>query len=197
MSKWHTLLSFVFAMGIAAGLTACSNDDEKKEVTTEKENTIILSADGIGSINASSSFNMHQITLAFSKYNVVEELNYHTGTPYPVIRVADGVKTIMTVIPDAAQQNIYSVIVEDNTITNSLGHHLGTPYKTVYAERAEQCQAGAEDMLGKALCYAPKTPNVIYIFNGKSGSSVEGKLPTDEDLQDWILESIIWRPKSK
>lgn len=197
MFKWRTLLSFVLTMGIATGLTACSNDDEEKKVTTEKENKIVLSADGIGAINASSSFNMHQITLAFSKYNVVEELNYHTGTPYPVIRVADGVKTIMTVIPDAAQQNIYSVIVEDNTISNSLGHHLGTPYKTVYEEKAEQCQAGAEDMLGKALCYAPKTPNVIYIFNGKSGSSIEGKLPSDEDLQDWILESIIWRPKSK
>ena len=194
MAKWLARFYFIFVLG----LTACSNDDnEKKKVTTEEKDTIVLSADGIGSLNASSSFNMHQVTLAFGKYNVVEELNYHTGTPYPVIRVADGVKTIMTIIPDSAQKNIYSVIVEDNIISNSLGHHLGTPYKTVYAEKAEQCQAGSEDMSGKALCYAPKTPNIIYIFNGKSGSSVEGKLPSNEDLQDWVLESIIWRPKTK
>ncbi len=188
----------ILSLALLLGLGACSNDDDdKKEASTEQEAKIILSADGIGTLNADSSFNMHQVTLAFGDYNVVEELNYHTGTPYPVIRVADGVKNLMTIIPDASQQNIYSVIVEDNLITNSLGHHLGTPYKTVYAEKTEQCQAGSEDMLGKALCYAPKTPNIIYVFHGKSGHAVDGKLPSKEDLQEWVLESIIWRPKSK
>ena len=194
MYKRLAALSFALVFG----LSACSNDDDdKKEVSTKQESKIMLSADGVGALNAESSFNMHQVTLAFGKYNVVEELNYHTGTPYPVIRVADGVKNLMTIIPDASQQNIYSVIVEDNLITNSLGHHLGTSYKTVYSEKAEQCQAGSEDMLGKALCYAPKTPNIIYVFHGKSGSAVDGKLPSAEDLQEWSLESIIWRPKSK
>ncbi len=194
MYKRYAVLTFALIFG----LSACSNDeDDKKEVSTTQESKIMLSADGVGAINADSSFNMHQVTLAFGKYNVVEELNYHTGTPYPVIRVADGVKNLMTIIPDASQQNIYSVIVEDNLITNSLGHHLGTPYKTVYSEKPEQCQAGSEDMLGKALCYAPKTPNIIYVFHGKSGSAVDGKLPSAEDLEEWSLESIIWRPKSK
>jgi len=36
MFKWRALLSFVLTMCIATGLTACSNDDEEKEVTTEK-----------------------------------------------------------------------------------------------------------------------------------------------------------------
>ncbi len=194
MFKRLTILSIALLLG----LSACSNDDDdKKEASIKEESKIILSAKGIGTLNADSSFNMHQVTLAFGNYNVVEELNYHTGTPYPVIRIADGVKNLMTIIPDASQQNIYSVIVEDNLISNSLGHHLGTPYKTVYAKKVEQCQAGSEDMLGKALCYAPNTPNIIYVFHGKSGSSVDGKLPSTEDLQEWSLESIIWRPKSK
>jgi len=192
MSTWFARISLVCVLS----LTGCSSDEDKKETTEKKSDEIILSADGIGVINASSSFNMHQITLSYSKYSVVEELNYHTGTPYPVIRVADGVKTIMTVIPDAAQKNIYSVIVEDNAIINSLGHHLGTPYKTVYAEKAEKCQLGSEDMLGKALCYAPKTPNIIYVFHSKANSNLEGKLPSAEDLQEWVLETIIWRPKA-
>ena len=193
---YKRLVAVSFAL--VFGLSACSNDDDdKKEVTEKVDSKISLSADGIGTLNADSSFNMHQITLAFGNYNVVEELSYHTGTPYPVIRVAVGVKNLMTIVPDASQQNIYSVIVEDNLINNSLGHHLGTPYKTVYAEKEEQCQAGTEDMLGKALCYAPKTPNIIYVFHGKSGHAVDGKLPSAEDLQEWSLESIIWRPKSK
>lgn len=193
---YKRLVATSFALVLS--LSACSNDDEdKKEVPEKVDSKISLSADGIGAINADSSFNINQVTLAFGNYNVVQELNYHTGRPYPVIRVADGVKNLMTIIPDASQQNIYSVVVEDNLISNSLGHHLGTPYKTVYAEKAEQCQAGSEDMLGKALCYAPKTPNIIYVFHGKSGSAVDGNLPSTEDLQEWSLESIIWRPKSK
>jgi len=193
MYKRLVALSFTLIFS----LSACSNDDDdKKEVSPKEDSKITLSADGIGAINADSSFNMHQMTLAFGNYNVVEELNYHTGTPYPVIRVADGVKNLMTIIPDASQQNIYSVIVEDNVINNSLGHPLGTPYKTVYAKKTEQCQAGTEDMLGKALCYAPNTPNIIYVFHGKSGHAVDGKLPSKEDLQEWNLESIIWRPKT-
>ena len=183
---------------LLVGLSACSNDDDdKKAASTTEDSNIILSAEGVGALNAASSFNMHQVTLAFGKYDVMEELNYHTGTPYPVIRVADGVKNLMTIIPDASQQNIYSIIVEDNLISNSLGHRLGTPYKTVYAEKKEKCQAGTEDMLGKALCYAPNTPNIIYVFHGKSGNATDGKLPSTEDLQEWSLESIIWRPKSK
>lgn len=192
MSTWIARITLICALS----LTGCSNDEEKKEAPVEKKDEIVLSADGIGAITSSSSFNMHQITLSFSKFSVVEELNYHTGTPYPVIRVADGVKTVMTIIPDAAQKSIYSVIVEDNKITNSLGHHLGIPFKTVYAEKIEKCQPGTEDMLGKALCYAPNTPNIIYVFHSNTASSLEGKLPADEELQEWVLDTIIWRPKT-
>ena len=103
----------------------------------------------------------------------------------------------MNIIPDASRQGIYSVIIEDNIIKNSLGHALGTLYNEVYSYgQNEQCQLGVEDLVGKMLCYAPKHPNILYVFNGARKNVTAGKAPATDILQGWALESIIWRPKS-
>ena len=201
--KHGSLLSIIFQVSIIGfislfTLNGCGADNNKKMQLkqAEEDKTIVLSANGVGPINASTSFNMHQMTLAFSDYNVVEELNYQSGTPYPVIRVSDGVKTMMTIIPDSSQKNIFSIIVEDNLIINSLGHRLGTSYSEIYTYgQNEECQAGADDMSGKVICYAPKTPNILYVFNGSSTGET-GVIPAADVLQGWGLESIIWRPKN-
>ena len=179
-------------------LSACDkkDDDKMKMAEAEENRSVVLSAEGVGPINATTSFNMHQMTLAFSDYNVVEELNYQSGSPYPIIRVSEGVKTIMTIIPDGSQKNIFSIIVEDNLIVNSLGHLLGTNYSEIYTYgQNEECQAGVDDMAGKVMCYAPKTPNILYVFSGQSAGE-KGVIPAADVLQGWGLESIIWRPKT-
>ena len=194
----YPLSVILLTLILSIGLTACDNDDAKEDTSVPAEDkTIILSADGIGPINATTSFNMHQMTLAFSDYSVVEEVNFLEGNPFPAIRISEGVKTIMNIIPDAAHKNIYSVIIEDNIIQNSLGHHLGTTYNKIYTYgQNEQCQAGFSDMSGKVLCYAPNTPNILYVFNGRWDNPVTGKTPPADILQGWALEEIIWRPKS-
>ena len=172
-------------------------DESKMQLAeVEEDKEIVLSASGVGPINATTSFNMHQMTLAFRDYNVVEELNYDSGTPYPVIRISEGVKTIMTLIPDGSQQNIFSIMIEDNLVVNSLGHQLGTNYSEIYTYgQNEECQAGVDDMSGKAICYAPKTPNILYVFSGSTVGE-KGVIPAADVLQGWGLDSIIWRPKS-
>ncbi len=182
---------------ISIFLVSCGNDKDaensKKESSSNK--VIQLSADGVGTINANSAFNMHEVTMSFPDYSVVEELNYHLGAPYPVIRVSKGIKTLLIINPDTKQEKIFSVIIEDNLIKNTLGHRLGTAYNKVYAYgQTEECQLGTEDMAAKVLCYAPKTPNIIYVFNGKGGNG--NSVPPADVLQGWSLESIIWRPKS-
>lgn len=184
------LITYIF---ISLTLSACDKKDTENKSNVKIDKSIVLSADGIGPINATTSFNMHQLTLAFSDYNVVEEVNYQDGNSFPVIRISEGVKTIMTVIPDTSRQNIFSVMIEDNIVTNNLGHHLGSLYSNVYAYgQTEECQAGSNDMAGKVLCYAPKTPNILYVFTG-SGNP-EATMPPADVLQGWGLESIIWRP---
>ena len=187
--------SMILIVAMLTLLSACGGKEDNKATVEKEDKSIVLSENGIGPINATTSFNMHQITLAFSDYNVIEEINYLSGHPFPIIRVSEGVKPILTIIPDASQQNIYSVIVEDNIITNSLGHHLGTSYSDVYSYgQTEECQLGSQDMAGKVLCYAPKTPNILYVFNGQK-SATNTKVPPAEVLQGWALESMIWRPK--
>jgi len=63
----------VALIALSALLSACSNDDDKKSVVpTDTVSDIVLSADGVGPLNASTSFNMHQVTVAFSDYSVEE-----------------------------------------------------------------------------------------------------------------------------
>jgi len=197
-SKRQGLLALTFGFILTLVLNGCDNDTkEVTETAPAQDASIILSQDGIGPINATTSFNMHQMTLAFSSYNVVEEVNYVEGRPFPAIRISEGVNTVLVIIPDASQQGIYSVIVEDNIVKNSLGHALGTPYSDIYTYgQNEKCQPGVEDMAGKMLCYAPKFPNILYVFNGAWENVAAGKAPPADILQGWALESIIWRPKN-
>ncbi|MEE9326388.1 MAG: DUF1131 family protein [Cocleimonas sp.] len=190
-SHFLRLITYIL---VSLTLSACDKKESTNKSNDKVEKSIVLSADGIGPINATTSFNMHQLTLAFSDYNVVEEVNYQDGNSFPIIRISEGVKTIMTVIPDTSRQNIYSVMIEDNIVTNNLGHHLGSLYSNIYAYgQTEECQAGTDDMAGKVLCYAPKTPNILYIFKG-SGNT-DSNMPSADVLQGWGLESVIWRPK--
>jgi len=174
-----TLFSCLF---LTAMLSACGGKETKKIEESAKvepaDNAIILSPDGIGPINATTSFNMHQMTLAFNQYSVVEEVNYVKGKPFPAIRVSEGVNTLMNIIPDASRP-------------------LGTSYSEVYTYGQQQaCQPGAEDLAGKMLCYAPNHPNILYVFNGLWDGAGNGKIPPADILQGWGLETIIWRPKS-
>ncbi|KAG1707643.1 hypothetical protein GQR58_003303 [Nymphon striatum] len=135
---------------------------------------------------------MHQLTVAFHEYSVEEVVNFQQKTPYPVIRISKGGNGLITVNPDSSRENIYSILIEDNLVKNSLGHHLGTVYADIYTYgQTEKCQSGVEDMSGKVLCYAPKTPNILYVFNGR-WDGPDNKMPPAEILQDWILESIVW-----
>lgn len=186
----------IWAIALSTLLAACSNEEETNTAAPVPEKPeIVLSADGVGPINATTSFNVHQMTVAFHDYSVEEMLNFQHKVPYPVIRISKDGHALITINPDVSRQNIYSVIVEDNVVKNSLGHALGSVYSDVYKYgQTEKCQPGIEEMSGKALCYAPRTPNILYVFNGK-WDGADGKMPPAEILQDWILESIVWRPK--
>jgi hypothetical protein len=193
--KWTN--TFLLCLSLSF-ISSCGGDTNNQSVgktsDTLPDNTIVLSIDKIGPINAQTPFNIHHFTLAFKGLNVSQQTSFQEGVAYPVIRVAKGAKNLMTINPTADQNGIYSVVIEDNLIHNQLGHPLSTAFSDIYAkEKAERCLAGKEELSGKTICYAPSTHNILYIFTGK-WNGPDGKTPPKDVLSTWELDSIIWKP---
>ena len=174
-------------------VTAC--DDQANTVVQPTVKPIeILSVDGIGPINGNTPFNLHDITMAFQGLNVAQRTNYAEGHEYPIITVNQGLKPLLSINPDAKHEKVFSVMVHDNLIGNGLGHALGSRFNEVYAYGAtEECRAGAEELSGKVLCYAPKTGNVLYLFGG-TWNGPDGSVPPKDVLANWQMEAMIWKP---
>jgi len=198
--KWNrSLLIFV----LFTLLSSCGGNEDNKEQATQaakaispNSNAIVLSSDGVGSINANTPFNIHTITQAFDGLNVSQQTSFQEGEAYPVIRVAKGAKTLFTINPTASKESIYSVIIEDNLIHNHLGHRLSTKFSSIYTyEQVEKCQVGQEELSGKTICYAPNMRNILYIFTGR-WSGPDGEMPPEDVLSTWTLDSIIWKPSN-
>lgn len=162
---------------------------------TLDKNLIVISDNGVGPINTQMPFNMHQVTIAFPNYSVVEQLTFQEGESYPIISVSKGANTLMTINPTSDLKSIYSIIVEDNLISNSLNHRLGTLFSDIYTQGKNSftCQPGAEEMSGKVLCMAPSSSNMLYLFTGK-WDGPDAELPPPNTLLGWALEAIIWKP---
>ncbi|RVU84226.1 DUF1131 family protein [Leucothrix sargassi] len=196
---FHKIHQWLGALIVAALLSACSEEITSTTATSNAEsdknnNRPTISDAGVGKITASMPFNIHQVTLAFPNYSVMEELNFQEGEQYPIISVSKGANTLITINPTLDLKSIYSVVVEDNLINNSLSHRLGTLFSDIYTDNiAFKCQAGTEEMSGKVLCLAPKANRLLYQFTG-SWNGPDAQLPPKEVLLGWALETIIWKP---
>lgn len=194
IKKWNKAILLCLSFVL---LSACSSDNDGSSGQSSiplSADAIILLVDGIGPINSNTSFNIHDITQLFDDLNVSQQTSFQEGESYPIIRVAKGAKTLMTINPTADLNNIYSIVVEDNLVKNNLGHRLSTKFSNVYNHgKAEKCLAGQEELLGKTICYAPKARNILYVFTGR-WSGPNNKIPPDDVLSTWTLDSIIWKP---
>ena len=203
MNSLHFIRT-LFLLLIVTFLTACGDDKSEEQEANNKKALlesaeITLSAAGVGPINAQTPFNIHQITLAFqdSDYHVEQRQTRTEGDDYSVIRVSKGTDTLLLINPTLDQKTIFSVLIKDKRVGNTLGDSLGTEFGSIYEYgHVEQCMAGTEDLSGKVLCYAPKSANVLYMFGDeKTNDFPDGKLPPVDALDGWKLDAIIWKPK--
>jgi len=170
-----------------------SNDNNKPNPQNQNIARIVVSKDGVGPINAQTPFNMHQMTVAFQDFSVTEFTQSKQGVGSPVIRVSEEGKPLLIINPDSQQQNIFSVFILSPRIGNALNHPIGTQYNKIYPhDQLEPCAAGSDDFIGKVLCAAPSTPNILYAFTGEHDTT---KLTTPplETLANWHLDTIIWK----
>lgn len=196
MLNLRTVQWMVLATSALFTVTGCN---EKIGATTQAAVKPIetLSVDGVGPINADTPFNLHEIGMAFQGLNVTQQTNYSEGQPYHVITVKKDVKELLTINPDVKEDKIFSVMVHDNLVANGLGHAIGMKFSEIYSSGStEECAAGAEELSGKVLCYAPKTGNILYLFGG-SWNGPDGAVPPKDVLAGWQLDAIIWKPPAK
>jgi len=189
-----TLLTILMLSGCGEEITTVHNTNLIQEANASEKNRLTVSSQGVGPINRSTPFNISTITRAFPNYNVVEQLNFQEGESYPEISVSKGAKRLLTIHPALDLKSIYSIVVEDNLVENSLTHRLGTMFTDIYTGNvAYNCQPGIEEMSGKVLCMTPKASNMLYLFVGK-WDGADDKTPPSTVLYNWALEAIIWKP---
>lgn len=177
-------------------MTACGNDkaDTNNSLANTPQQNIILSADGVGPINAQTPFNIHQVTLAFPDFSVEEFTDKKEVDGGRIIRISENGKPILILHPDQDQKLIYSIIIQSTHVGNILGHNIGAIFSDIYSyEQTEACTTGTDELTGKVLCFAPKTPNILYVFSGTSDTP-DTQVPPPNILANWKLNSIIWKP---
>ena len=198
LSKW---LNILLPCLLVTLLNGCGGDGNENNINEQAQlselssgNRINLTSDKVGPINAKTPFNIHHITQVFQGLNVSQQTSFQEGQAYPVIRVAKGAKTLMTINPTSDQNSIYSIVIEDNLIRNKLGHRLSTQFSDIYSfGNVEKCLAGKEELSGKTVCYAPNSRNVLYIFTGR-WNGPNNEIPPEDVLSTWTLDAIIWKP---
>ena len=195
--KWDKSLLLCISLALLAGCSSNDNDNNEpsnQATAATPSDRLTLSPEGIGPINATTPFNIHLATQAFHGLNVSQQTSFKEGEAYPVIRVAKGAKTLFSINPTADHNGIYSVVIEDNLVHNSLGHRLSTKFSSIYTYgQVEKCMAGREELSGKTICYAPQMRNILYIFTGK-WDGPDSEIPPEDVLASWTLDSIIWKP---
>lgn len=196
MLNLRTIGCYLLVASTALAVTGCDSDSSSAGKSGVKP-LEMLSVDGIGPINAQTPFNLHEINMVFQGFNVAQQTNYSEGEQYPVITVSKDLKKLLTINPDANHDKIFSVMVEDNLIGNRLGHSIGMKFVDVYTYgQTSECAAGAEELSGKVLCYAPETGNILYLFGG-TWNGPDGTVPPKDVLADWQLEAMIWKPPAQ
>ena len=197
--KVEPLYKLAIVALLASSLTACSSREDVQASTVENVPAplFMLSADGVGPLNAETPFNLVRIGDAFQEFNVIQETPVNGDDSGPVITVNQQVKPLLTINPDFPQKHIFSVIVHDNLVGNKLGHVIGAKFSEVYTpETLEQCAPGVDDWAGKVMCYAPKNTNILYLFSGTE-PKVTDKTPTPAEMKDWVLAEMVWKASTK
>nr|CAA6826224.1 MAG: Unknown protein [uncultured Thiotrichaceae bacterium] len=185
-------------MMLISCLSACVGDNNAETSSEQETPLFTLSADGVGPLNSGTPFNLVQIGSAFQDYNVAQETHIEEGSEYSVITVKQHIRELLSINSDYRQESVFSVIVHDNLIGNELGHRLGDKFNEIYSYgETEECAPGLEEWSGKVMCYAPKTNNILYLFENDVYQGADGVVPAPDVMIDWQLASIVWKPPVK
>lgn len=153
-----------------------------------------ISDAGVGGIDSKTHFDAAEIAKLFPGFDVRKSKRYTEGEPYPVIEVRKGGQVLLVVNPAADRKQIFSVQILSADYSSGFPWKLRASYLSVYGAKGKaKCNTLEEEMSGMVSCNAPRSKNVMLVFNGQ-WDGAGGVVPSMDALAKYKIEQIAWIP---
>lgn len=156
-----------------------------------------ITADGVGTLNATTSFDAAAIAQAlpgFKTGTVLTNLETTTANAIGVFKASpDGDVQVLHIVgtPGGHVKEIHGV---GRLVAGPNGEQPGMTMAETRADPAT-CRAGKSMWSGLAVCQSLAAHNVLLTFSIMSDLAAPGKLPPRAQLEGAQLQQIIWLPK--
>jgi len=155
---------------------------------TFAQNKLIFEESGLNVLEGNNAFNFKSIKHLLPTYQVIKSIGYTENEPYPTIEVSLNNELLVTV--NSAGNEIFSIISKSNKVASYTGHKIGDLFKNIYKNSKYDCNVGYEEWAGYAMCRAPESEHIYYVFEKTNMQDYE--LPTREQLNPVKIEAIFW-----
>jgi hypothetical protein len=183
--KHAVRISLIILLGTAAFLASgCSEPD------TTLPYSIEIEEEKAGRITSETPFDASHIASLMPGFDVKPYTAFSAGMPHTVLRVSRHERPIMSIMPTPDGKRVHSVTVHDPEVTAQRRVHVGAPFAKIF-HCAEPCSRADEYGKDKALCKAPGSLHIFYLFT-LDGSQTDD-LQTLETLGTTPVEAIIWK----
>lgn len=174
----------LFTSGIACAAQAAESVD-----------SYVVHESGVGPLDASTPFEPAAVEKRLPEGFSVrwESVQFGNAAPYPVLRVWEGGKVLMELesyTPHNPQ--LTGITVLTPRIADERGARVGAPMKSLYRYgNKPDCMPGVGRFSGAAICHAPGSAHVFYVFRGKKPAPQDA-VPAWNELATWKLVALMW-----
>ena len=181
-------LSLFYALAVSVISTHASAADPVDQYVVRET--------GVGPLDAETPLDPHAVEglLPAGLSARWESVQFPGALPYPVLRVWDG-STLLFELESATPHNpvLSSIAVLSPRIADAHGVRVGAFYRSLFKHNDDPaCQSGFGRFSGRAVCRAPDSAHVFYVFSGPKPLA-SGVLPAPDELARWRVLAILWR----
>lgn len=187
-------------LGLPLLLTGCSTMSNFSWSSLSPFNwfssNVEVSAKGVGDINASTPMTPTAISEGLrNDYRIRSGMATSNGQVIAYYQAMAG-NEVKLVITGEPKGHVQRVDVMDAKIATEWGSKLGTPFSELFTKAYGACKPGEGEDTNKVECVASQSRHVSYVFSGK-WAGPQDIMPSDDILQSWTVNKIIWHVKAQ
>lgn len=172
----------------------CAGSIRVHEQGESKDHDISVSDAGVGPITTDTPFDLEILRDKFPAYSINKTMISTEGEEFIRYDVADEIGLLFSINPDRTG-GIFSVVIENDRITDSAGIRIGARFADIYpAALHATCYPGMEEYSGTLSCHALGADQVLYVFTGQWDGPDDHRPPNDI-LRTWTVDKIVWRSR--